>query len=334
MRAAFGEHFDVPFGYLNTASIGIPSARAADAVDNAVRRWRSGAANPPEFDESVAVARAAWARLVGVDAGSVAIGSNVAQLVSLVASGVPDGTRVLTLRGEFTSLTFPFAARGLEVVEVGPEELVARAPEFDLVAVSVVQSADGAIADLAGLRAAGTRVLLDATQAVGWLPLSLSWADWVVGTCYKWLLAPRGAAWLAVGAGAAELTRPLAANWYAGEDPWQTVYDLPLRLAGNARAFDLSPVWFAHVGAAESLTWLAGLDLARVRDHCVGLADSLLTGLDLPPRGSAIISLDLPGIADRLAAAGIRCAQRAGRFRLSFHLYNTAEDVDAVLGAL
>jgi selenocysteine lyase/cysteine desulfurase len=56
--------------------------------------------------------------------------------------------------------------------------------------------------------------------------------------------------------------------------------------------------------------------------------------LGSPPRGSAIVALDLPGAAERLAAAGITTTSRAGRTRLSFHLYNTAEDVEMAVAAL
>jgi selenocysteine lyase/cysteine desulfurase len=337
MREAFGERFDVPGGYLNTASIGIPSVTMADAVAGAVAEWRVGASRPPQYDRDVAAARASWARLVGVPAERVASGASVSQLVGLIAASVPDGTRVLTVGNEFTSVSFPFAAqekRGVTVTEVPQHELLDAAADHDLVAVSVVQSADGAIVDLDGLRAANTPVLLDATQAVGWLPLTLDWVHYVVGGCYKWLLAPRGAAWLAVHPDARELV-PQAANWYGGEDPWDAVYGLPLRLADGPRGLDLSPVWFSQVGAAASAGWLAGLDLALVRDHCAGLADTVLTELGLPKRNSAIISLDLaPDQVERLTAAGVVGAVRAGRTRLSFHLYNTEDDVDRVLGAL
>jgi hypothetical protein len=74
---------------------------------------------------------------------------------------------------------------------------------------------------------------------------------------------------------------------------WSGLYGLPLRLARDARRLDSSPVWFAQRGAAVSLSWLAGLDLAAVREHCVRLADATLAGLGLYPRDSAIISLDL-----------------------------------------
>jgi selenocysteine lyase/cysteine desulfurase len=337
MREAFGERFDVPDGYLNTASIGVPSVTMADAVAEAVTEWRSGSARPPQYDRHVTAARTSWAHLAGVSADRVASGASVSQLVGLVAASVPDGTRVLTVGNEFTSVSFPFAAqdkRGVTITEVPQHQLVAAAPDHDLVAVSVVQSADGTIADLDGLRAANTPVLLDATQAVGWLPLSLDWAHYVVGGSYKWLLAPRGAAWLAVHPDAQPLV-PHVANWYGGEDPWDAVYGLPLRLANGPRGLDLSPVWFSQVGAAASTEWLTTLDLAGVRDHCVALADKVLTELGQPTRNSAIISLELPSEqVKRLTEAGVVSAARAGRTRLSFHLYNTENDVDRVLGAL
>ncbi|MEU7784919.1 aminotransferase class V-fold PLP-dependent enzyme [Amycolatopsis sp. NPDC049159] len=333
---AFGTDFAVPPGYLNTPSVGIPPAPVAEAVAESVERWRTGATRPGEFDPYVTRSRAGFARLLGVDAERVAIGASASQLVANVAAALPAGTRVLAAEGDFTSVTFPFAANpGVTVTEVPLERLAGRVEGHDVVAVSVVQSADGRIADLPALRAAaeaaGAAVLLDATQAVGWLPLDVAWADWVVAAGYKWLLSPRGSAWLYVRPDAHERTRPVAANWYAGEDPWTTVYGLPLRLAGDARAFDLSPVWLAQVGAAAALEYLDGVDLAQVRAHNTGLADALLEKLGLPPRGTAIVAIDAdPG---RLASAGIAASVRGGRVRVGFHLYNTVDDVERVLHA-
>jgi hypothetical protein len=54
----------------------------------------------------------------------------------------------------------------------------------------------------------------------------------------------------------------------------------------------------------------------------------------LLPRGSAIVVLDLPGAAERLAAAGTTATSRAGRTWLSFHLHNTAKDVEMAVAAL
>jgi selenocysteine lyase/cysteine desulfurase len=336
LRTAHGERFDVPDGYLNTASIGIPSVAVVGAVADAVAEWGRGGARPPQYDKYVTAARAGWASLVGVTPDRVASGASVSQLVGLVAASVPDGTRVVTVGNEFTSVTFPFAAqrRGVTVTEVPHDRLLDAAADHDLVAVSVVQSVDGAIVDLDALREANTPVLLDVSQAAGWLPMSLDWADYVVGASYKWLFAPRGAAWLAIHPDA-QAPVPHNANWYAGEDPWAAVYGLPLRLADGPRGLDLSPVWFSQVGAAVATEWLAKLDLAQVRDHCVRLADMIRTELGHPRTGSAIVSLDLTERqVERLAQAGVVSSVRAGRTRLSCHLYNTEDDVDRVLGAV
>jgi hypothetical protein len=44
VREAFGEKFDVPRGYLDTAAIGVPLARVADTLVDAVHTWRAGQA--------------------------------------------------------------------------------------------------------------------------------------------------------------------------------------------------------------------------------------------------------------------------------------------------
>ncbi|MTD54087.1 aminotransferase class V-fold PLP-dependent enzyme [Amycolatopsis pithecellobii] len=337
MRLAFGARFDVGAGYVNTPSIGVPPAQVADAVAAAVDVWRRGGAVPADFDEPIATARAGFGDLIGVPRDRVAIGASVSQLLSVVAAGLPAGARVLVAEGEYTSVTFPFATvPGVTVTEVPPAELASTVDGHDLVAVSVVQSADGALADLGALRAASEAanvpVVLDASQAAGWLPLRLDWADWVVAAGYKWLLSPRGSAWLAVHPRVLERGRPVSAGWYAGEDPWQSLYGLPVRLAAGARRYDLSPVWLAHVGAAVALPYLASLDLEAVRAHCVRLGDALLDGLGLPPRGSAIVSFDAD--VARLAAAGVVASARAGKVRAGFHLHNTLDDVARILRAV
>ncbi|WP_439660978.1 aminotransferase class V-fold PLP-dependent enzyme [Lentzea sp. HUAS TT2] len=316
MREAFGAVFDVGPGYLNTASIGVPPRHVADAVAASHDRWRRGLDTSSTFNDAVETSREAFGRLIGVPAASVACGATVSQFTSLVAQSLPAGSKVFADPGDFTSVTLPFVAAG--------HQIVSTVDECDLVAVSVVQSADGRIADLAALRASGKPVLLDVSQAAGWHPLSLAWADFVVGVAYKWLMAPRGAAWMAVRPDRMEFLKPLAANWYStGEN-----YGTKLALRSDARRFDLSPTWFSHVGAAVALPWVASLDLGAVRAHCVNLTDRLLAGLGLPPNGSAIVSVGKPPVQ------GVVSSVRAGRTRYACHLYNTIEDVDRVLEAL
>nr|CRL71214.1 selenocysteine lyase [Mycolicibacterium malmesburyense] len=127
---------------------------------------------------------------------------------------------------------------------------------------------------------------------------------------------------------------PHAANWYAAEQPWQAIYGLPIRLAGDARRFDISPTWFSALGAGLTLPWLASLDRVAVERHTVGLAGRLRSALQLPAQASPIVSLPVEGAADRLAAAGIRASVRAGAVRVGFHLYNDDNDLDRLLDTL
>jgi selenocysteine lyase/cysteine desulfurase len=71
-----------------------------------------------------------------------------------------------------------------------------------------------------------------------------------------------------------------------------------------------------------------------VHAHNVRLAGRFMAGLGLPPPAGAIVSVAQPGAAERLAGAGVRASVRAGRARLSFHLYTTEADVDQALEAL
>lgn len=331
MITAFGAQFDVAPGYLNTPSVGVPPRHVVEAVRGWVEAWATGGVSAPAMDVPVDATRAAFAALTGFPTNAVAVGSTVSGLLGPVAAAFPPGTRVLCAEGEFTSVSFPFAACGHEVTEVPLATVAERADDHDVVAVSVAQSADGALVDLDGLRATDAVVVLDATQSLGWLPADLSFADVVVAGGYKWLLSPRGCSWAAFSERMIERITPSAAGWYAGDDRWSAVYGLPLRLASGARRLDVSPAWVSFVGAGVALPWLAGLDRAAVRDHGVGLAARVRRELDLPPSGSPIVSI--PGDPQKLLAAGVRCAARAGATRVGFHLHNTGADVERVLDA-
>ena len=78
------------------------------------------------------------------------------------------------------------------------------------------------------------------------------------------------------------------------------------------------------------------LDPDEVRDHDVGLADAFRARLDLGPSNSAIVSWADPDGSQlaALTASGVVAAGRAGRARVSFHLWNDEEDVDLAARAI
>jgi selenocysteine lyase/cysteine desulfurase len=336
--------WDADPGYLDTATYGLPPHPTLRELNQVLIGWRTGRTRRAEWEESIDRARQSFARLVGTEPAAVAIGGQVSALVALVASALPDGARVLVPDVEFTSNLFPYAVqggRGVEVVTAPVDGFVdAIDDRTTAVAYSVVQSATGAITDMAAVAAKarqhGALVVADATQAVGWLPsVSAEHADAVVCGAYKWLMSPRGTAFLVVTPELAERMVPLQAGWFAGEDPNDSYYGLPLRLAKDARRFDLSPGWFDWVGTATSLAVVEAIGVHTVHAHDVALANRFREGLGLPPGHSAIVKLDgRPDAAERFARAGIQASIRAGSVRAAFHLYTTDEDVDTALNAL
>jgi selenocysteine lyase/cysteine desulfurase len=130
------------------------------------------------------------------------------------------------------------------------------------------------------------------------------------------------------------MLRPLYAGWYAGDDPWTSIYGPPLRLAREARRLDISPAWLAWVGTLPALELLGEVGIAAIHRHDLALANALRARLGLPSGDSAIVTLAAAGGLERLRAAGVRASVRAGAVRVSFHLHNTDADVDAVARAL
>ncbi len=271
--------------------------------------------------------------------GRVATGASAAELVALVAASVPEGARVLSPEREFTSLLWPFLVRGCELRTVPVSALAGAIDDrTDVVAFSAVQSSDGEVAGLeaiaASARAHGALTAVDATQAIGWLPLDAELFDAVVCSGYKWLLSARGTAYVSLSEALLERAPALHANWWAGEDPHEAYYGPPLRVAADARRLDTSPAWFSWIAAEQCLRVLADVGIDAIHAHDVALANRFRSGLGLPPGDSAIVSAEVPGAAEKLARAGIMAATRAGSLRASFHLYNGEHDVDAALDAL
>lgn len=341
MSSPLGRHHARVPGYLDTATMGLPPLAAIEAMSAALVAWQHGQADAAAYDRDVADSRRSFADLVGADVGEVAVGPQVSVMVGLVAASLPTGTEVLCPEGEFTSVLFPFMAQQDLTVRTVPLEALADEirPSTGVVAFSLVQSADGRIADLDAIVDAASRhgvmTVADGTQACGWLPVDARRLDVLVAGTYKWLLSPRGTTFLVVRPELLEDLVPAAAGWYAGDDVWDAIYGGPLRLAHDARRLDVSPAWLPWVGTAPALRVIADLGVRAIHDHDVGLADRFCDGLGIERTGSAIVtvpSTDAQSAA--LRAAGIRASVRRGRLRACFHVTTDAADVDAAVEVL
>lgn len=333
--------FDPDGVYLDTATYGLAASTVVDAMTDGLERWRKGTATMPYYDGAVDRSRILFAEIMGVDPANVAVANQASVFVGMVAASLPPGSVVLAPEGEFTSVLFPFLVaeeRGV-VVRTAPLSDLADAvdADVDLVALAVVQSSDGTVTDLAKVaeaaRSHGARTLVDATQAAGWLPIDASMADYLIVSAYKWLLCPRGTAFMALGPRHDPQMTAVVAGWFAGEDVWDSIYGTPLRLAESARRYDVSPAWLAWVGTVPALEIIADHGVEAIHRHNLALADAARSQLGLKPSPSAILTIPTTG-GDGLAQRGISASTRVGAVRASFHLYNSPADLATLVTAL
>ena len=201
-----------------------------------------------------------------------------------------------------------------------------------------MQSSTGEVAALDDIAAAarhhGALTVIDATHGIGWLPLDASRFDAVACAAYKWLMSPRGTAFMVLDDALAERLTPHQAGWYAAADPLKDQFGPPLRLGEGARRFDTSPAWFSWVGTEPSLRVINEIGVETIHAHDLALANRFRAGLGLRAGRLGDRERRRPR-RDRAARAGGGLGRRPrGPAPRVLHLYNTEADVDAALSAL
>ncbi len=221
--------------WLDTPAAAPGAGPVVDAVSEAVELWRTGERHwPAWWEDTRRECRSLIAAYLGVPDSCVALMGSFAEAAATVAACLPPG-RVVVGAGEYRSNLFPWLALdggAHQVVCVHSQHggvrtadlIAAVTPGTVLVAVSEVLSRDGVRADLSALRQAadevGARLFVDATQSLGVLRLDFASLrpDYLAVHGYKWMLCPRGAAWLAVRGDRIGQLRPLLPNPQSAAD--------------------------------------------------------------------------------------------------------------------
>ena len=359
--------------YLNNASTGPLPARTVRVTEE----WAALRANPHRIShdfqfDALARGRELIARLIGAEAGEIALATNTSYGLNLAAFSLPlrAGDVVLTPDQEFPANVYPWMQlaerRGVEYrrIECAEGVLDRATLERELedervraVAVSWVQFASGARVDLAALgtlcREHGVYFVVDAIQGLGPLTLDLRAAPVDVLACgaQKWLLSPWGAGFVYVRRALVEEMEPHDVSWLAvkGADDFSRLTDYDLTWRNDARRFEFLTLPFQDMaGMNASLELLHEIGAQAAADHAIGLANDicewatqrddveLVTPSD-PSRRAAIVSLrtrDSHAASDRLTAANVAHSLREGAIRLSPHFYNTREEIQQTLEIL
>jgi selenocysteine lyase/cysteine desulfurase len=317
----------------------------------------------------VADVRARLAAFLGVGADEIAFTKNTSEGLNIAAHGlhVEPGDNVLLLAGEHPNVAYAFLNRqpdGLEVRMV-PQDKRKKwadadtfAPYLDdrtrAIALSHVMFHSGQRNDVAGIarlaRAHGAAVVVDAMQSVGVLDVdarALGVSALATG-CHKGLLVPQGLGLLYTPHGTEGL-RPtyLALAGVTDPDEHRVVGAGRVEPRNDARRFEIGNFNLPAIHAlGAALDLVEGVGVRQVEQRVLDLGDQLIAHLDdlgialVGPRErehrSHIHVLDLPASrwADFLAAEGVRLSLVRDGVRVSFGLYNNADDVDRLAAVL
>ncbi len=354
--------------YVNSCSQGALSDSVRAAYADYLADWDEEGAPWEFWVERAEAARTAFAGLVSADPDEVAVTTSLSAGVSALFSGLRfEGKRTKIVISDFEFPTVGQIAhaqelRGRSVVHV-PEAGDATIPleRFDaaideetaLVAVTHVCYRNGSRVDVGGVvelaHERGALVLVDSYQAAGALPIDVRalGVDFLAAGTVKYLLGSAGLAFLYCRSDLIEGIRPTSTGWFADEDIFQMdIHDYSPSPTARRFEFGTPPVPNIYAGLA-GLELVQEIGVAETEEHVRFLTALLIDGIDdlggrvVTPRDPdrrgplvAVASTDEHALVAALAADGVITSSRDGSLRVSFHAYNSAEDVEAVLAAL
>ncbi len=337
---------------------------ALRAHDEALLRYVAdksrGLPGRTEQEREIEDARTGIARLWGVEPADIGFVSNVAEGVSMVAESIDwrEGDSICIDAHEYPSVVAPVAMRRNPVVQLhqargtDPDRLRGCVDASTrIIAASYVSYLTGERTDLRALRAladeVGALLLVDFTQASGYLPIDASVADFAFSACYKWMLGITGVA-------VAYWNRTRQPGWTPASAGWHSLapgsrgYDTLPALKPDAMRFTRGnpahcPIYVLNI----ALAYLSRFDMDDVQRHVQTLTVALLDRLAAhqitamtpsdPARHGAsvcIASPQAPAIVEALYAQGIYAWNGQGRVRISFHGYNSLSDAERTAQAL
>lgn len=352
--------------YLNTGASGPAPRRVVEAASDAVARHEFEAplgegAYPFAFD-AFETARTVFAEFLGADPDEIALTQSTADGLARVASTLPlsAGDRVVHTDLEHSAGRLPWWYLERDGVErrvletsrgrLDHDRLAAAVADADLLCLNSITWSHGTrlpVREVVSVaHEADCRVLVDAVQSPGQTAVDLdAWgADFAVGASHKWLLGPWGAGWLYLNADRTASVDPPTASYRSVEDPSA---DEP-RLKPSAARFEVGTTSPApYLGAVEAVETLRAVGLDTVESRIERLTDRLKAGLGPLCRSpeayeSGLVTFDPPGgespeaFVERAREAGVvvRSLPVPEACRASVHVFNDADDVDALLALL
>jgi selenocysteine lyase/cysteine desulfurase len=352
--------------YLQTGSLG-PTPRPV--MDRAMAAWRELEQNPVHYafgphEAAMEDVRAKAASLVGCKKDEIVITRSTTEGMNMVAQGLAlkAGDRVLTTDQEHPGgrVCWDYLARTggivIDVVALPPVEHDASAivdrfsramtPRTRVLSFSHLLTSTGLrmpVAELCALaRKRGAISAVDGAQAVGGIAVDVKalGCDAYVTSAHKWLLAPPGSGLLYLGEAAGSAIDPMPLQ------SGRTVY------SASSGVTNIPGV----LALGTAIDYVSAIGPAAIERHNLSLRERAWQALGTVPRievvsapagplASPLLTFRLPDsikgadlyqrLSDRhKVVVKVVPGQWMNGIRISTHLFNTADDVDALAAAL
>ena len=358
IRAGFPSLANLTF--LNSATFGQLSVASEEAIARHLARRRQHACTDfLDWFTDLDVLRAKLARLVHAEAEDIAFMPNASWALAHLLNRLDwrEGDEVVTAEGEFSNHLYVaehLTRRAVKCIRCGYEEVLGLlTPRTRLVMLSSVNYSTGYRARVdeiaAELRRRGILFYLDATQSLGALQLDFGSVrpDLLAVDCYKWMLAPNGAAFMAVSREMRDRLDPLAIGWRSHHE-WRRVDSLHEGMpefSTTAEKYEAGMLASLPLCALEaSVDLMLATGPKTIEQRVLALAGLVreqlrtLGGEPLPYDDSAIVAARLPGqdasaLSVELKKHGVITSARHGLLRVSTHFYNNEDDVARLAAA-
>ena len=295
--------------------------------------------------------------LWNVEPSSIGFVSSVAEGVSILYESLSWNAEdnICIDANEYPSMVAPFSINSKN----SPQIIIASGTDEDrlfnavnnktkIIVVSYVSYLNGERFNLKKLRSkadeVGAMLVVDFTQAAGYLPIEASLADFAFSSCYKWLLGITGCS-------IAFWNRERQPNWRPNTGGWHSIkaekrpnYTKKLELRDDGLKFTRGNPSHASIYVLDgALEFLKQYHPQNIQQHVQSLTVELISQLqshniisstpkDTERHGASVcIDGDFDyDFINNLQQSGIYIWGGTGRLRISFHGYNYFDEISKI----
>jgi selenocysteine lyase/cysteine desulfurase len=337
--------------YLNTATHGLLSTAVVKHKNNInVKLAHEASAFAGTSGDLIHSIRTTVAHFLDAPVNLTALLPNFSQGFNALLEGIDPSSKFLLVQGDYPSVNWPVEARGFEccytALSATLEENIWQACEQhqpDFLALSVVQYISGIKIDLEFLKDLKVQypdliIIADATQFVGVEEFRFreSGIDIIAASCYKWLNAGSGNAFIAFKEDVVDRVKPKYTDYNSNQgfkndrgsfmgqfEPGH--HDLAT-FAGLQKAIEFANEYGIDT-ISNQITSIASTAKSQLSN--LGLIDEMVL-----KRKQHSSIFNIPGddaVFERLTSNGILAAQRGSGIRISFSYFNDSADLDHLI---